>query len=53
MYVRLSDIPVGATVEVTLPMDNTDGRIAQLKAFSVASFSNLVPIGNLSVFPSQ
>ncbi len=53
MFVAVKDVPVGATVEVTLPVDNSRGDIAQLKAFPVASFSNLVPLGIASCFPKQ
>jgi hypothetical protein len=53
LYVTIEDIPVGATVKVTLPVDNTKGEITQLKAFPIASFSNLVPVGATSCFPVQ
>ena len=53
MWVSIRDLPVGATIEVTLPVDNIDGTIAQLKAFSIASFSNLVPLGSAVSFPAQ
>lgn len=53
MYVNVRGIPVNAAVEVSLPVDNTDGKAAQLQAFSVESFSNLTPQGAASVFPAQ
>ena len=52
LYVSVEDIPVGATVKITLPVDNTNGDIAQLKAFTFASFDMLIPLGEASVFPS-
>ncbi len=51
-YVTVKE-PVGGTVEVTLPVDNSGGNIAQLKAFAVRSFGGLEPIGNLVSFPAQ
>lgn len=51
-YVTVKE-PVGGTVEVTLPVDNSGGNIAQLKAFAVRSFGGLEPIGNLVTFPAQ
>lgn len=53
MYVEVSDLPAGATVKVTLPLKNTDGGIAQLKVFPIASFENLIPLGTAASFPSQ
>ena len=50
VYVEAEDIPVGVTIRITLPVDNADGTIMQLKAFPVASFSNLMPLGATSVF---
>lgn len=44
MYAFVEASP-GATVKVTLPMDNKDGKIAQLKAFAVSSFSDMSPMG--------
>lgn len=53
LYVSVEDVPVGATIKVTLPVDNTKGDIALLKAFTIASFSNPVPIGAAVSFPAQ
>ena len=53
LYVSVEDFPVGATVKVTLPVDNSKGDIALLKAFTIASFSNPVPIGAAVSFPAQ
>lgn len=53
MYFSAEDAPIGVTMQITLPVDNTKGEIAQIKAFPVASFSNLVPIGAASCFPAQ
>ena len=50
MWVSVEDLPVGATIKVTLPVDNSDGKIANLKAFTVASFSNLTPLGEAVSF---
>ena len=52
MWVTVEDLPIGATISVTLPVDNDDGTIAQLKAFTIASFSNLVPLGTTASYPA-
>lgn len=53
MWVSIEDLSVGSTCKVTLPVDNTVGKIANLKAFTVASFSNLTPLGDVVSFLSQ
>ena len=53
LYASVEDVPVGATVKITLPVDNSKGDIALLKAFTIASFSNPVPIGAAVSFPVQ
>ncbi|MBE7004677.1 MAG: Ig domain-containing protein [Ruminococcaceae bacterium] len=53
LYANIEDVPVGATVKITLPVDNSKGDIALLKAFTIASFSNPVPIGAAASFPAQ
>jgi len=50
MWVSVEDLPIGATIKVTLPVDNADGKIENLKAFTVASFSNLTPLGEAVSF---
>ena len=51
MYVTVKE-PLGGTVEVTLPVDNSGGNIAQLKAFAVNSFADMSMIGNPVSFPA-
>lgn len=50
MWVSVEDLPIGATIKVTLPVDNSDGKIENLKAFTIASFSNLTPLGEAVSF---
>ena len=50
MYVTVKE-PIGGTVEITLPIDNSAGNIAELKAFAVSSFSDLAPLGASVSFP--
>ena len=50
LWVGLEDVPVGSTIRFTLPLDNSSGQIANLKAFSIASFSDLTPLGNTVSF---
>lgn len=51
MYVTVEE-PTGATVKITLPVDNTGGNITQLKAFAVDSFATMKAIGNPVSFPA-
>jgi len=51
MWVSVKDIPVGTTIEVVLPVDNSDGIIAQLKAFSVSTLGEPIPLGVANCFP--
>ncbi|MBR2476608.1 MAG: leucine-rich repeat domain-containing protein [Clostridia bacterium] len=53
MYIRSKDVPKGSTMEFFLPVDNTNGDIARLKAFSWASFGSLVPVSNSVSFPAE
>lgn len=53
MWVSIEDLSVGATCKVTLPVDNSDGKIENLKAFTVASFSNLTPLGDVVSFLTE
>lgn len=53
LYVEVEDIPLGTTIKITLPVDNTNGEIAQLKAFTIASFSNPIPLGAAVSFSAQ
>lgn len=50
MWVSVEDLPAGATIKVTLPVDNSDGKIANLKAFTVASLFNPSPLGETVSF---
>lgn len=43
VYVTVKET-VGATVEVTLPIDNAAGNIAELKAFAVSSIGGYTPV---------
>ncbi len=52
MYVMAEDVPVGATLKLTLPVDNTAGRIASLKAFCWATLGSLLPMGGTVTFPA-
>ena len=45
MYITTKDVPVGSTIEIAIPVDNTKGNIATLKAFCWDSFGTFVPLG--------
>ncbi len=53
MWVSIEDLPVGATSKITLPVENSDGKIANLKAFSIASFTDITPLGEAVSFLTQ
>ena len=46
LFVSRYVFDLGETVRVSLPLDNSDGKIANLKVFTVAPFSNMTPLGN-------
>ena len=52
MYFSLRNVTEGATAEITLPVENAAGDVAELKAFAVPSFRDLKPLGPVSVFPA-
>ena len=52
LWLTLDEVPVGAAIKVTLPVDNRSGRIANLKAFVVSSVLSPVPMGNAVSFGS-
>ena len=52
MWVQTDAAP-GVTVRVTLPIDNGDGDIKELKAFAVTSFNDWTPLGNIVSFPEK
>ena len=53
MYVNMEDVPVGSTVKLTLPIDNTNGNVEKLKSFCWDSFASMEPLGNAAVFPVE
>mgnify|MGYP004721361277 CR=1 FL=1 len=52
LWLTLDEVPVGAAIKVTLPVDNRSGKIANLKAFVVSSVLSPVPMGNAVSFGS-
>ena len=46
MYFSVEDLTEGTTFKVSLLIDNQDGSIKKIQAFSIESFSRFVPIGN-------
>ena len=51
MYVSVEE-STGTTVKITLPVENSGGAIQQLKAFVVASFADMTPLGTAVSFPA-
>ena len=50
LWVSVEDLTPGATIKVTIPMDNPNGRITNLKAFVVNSFADPTPMGTVISF---
>ena len=52
LYVKVEDMPVGATIELTIPVRNDNKDIAQVKAFFISSFTDFRPLANYISFPT-
>lgn len=52
LWLTLDEMPLNMALKVTLPVDNSDGKIASLKAFVVSSILSPVPMGNAVSFGS-
>lgn len=52
LWLTLDEMPLNMALKVTLPVDNSDGKIANLKAFVVSSILSPVPMGNAVSFGS-
>ena len=44
LYASFKGLNVGAEIELTVPLDNTDGTVKTLKAFTFKGFSDLTPL---------
>ena len=53
LYVKTKNVPVGSTLELTVPVQNAYGTVAQLKAFLVSSVGDLMPLGSSVSYPSR
>lgn len=53
MYIQTEDVPTDSTIKLSIPVDNTNGDVAKLKAFCWESFSSLTPMGNSVSFPTE
>ncbi len=53
MYIQTEDVPIGSTIKLSIPVDNSKGDIAKLKAFCWESSSSLTPMGNSASFPTE
>ena len=52
LWLTLEKMPAGGEVKVTIPLDNSGGKIANLKAFVVSSVTSFIPVGNAVSFGS-
>lgn len=52
LWLTLDEMPLDMALKVTLPVDNSDGKIANLKAFVVSSILSPVPMGSAVSFGS-
>ena len=53
MYIQTEDVPTGSTIKLSIPVDNSNGDVAKLKAFCWESFASLTPMGNSASFPAE
>jgi hypothetical protein len=53
MYIQTEDVPAGSTIKLSVPVDNSKGDIATLKAFCWESFNSSAPMGNSVSFPAE
>ena len=53
MYIQTEDVPTGSTIKLSIPVDNSKGDVAKLKAFCWESFASLTPMGNSASFPAE
>ena len=50
VWLTLDEMPLNMALKVTLPVDNSDGKIANLKAFVVGSILSPAPVGSAVSF---
>ena len=53
MYIQTEDVPTGSTIKLSIPVDNSKGDVAKLKAFCWESFGSMTPLGNSASFPAE
>ena len=53
MYIQIEDVPTGSTIKLSIPVKNSNGDVAKLKAFCWESFDSLTPMGNSASFPAE
>ena len=53
IHEQTEDVPKGSTMKLSIPVDNTSGDVAKLKAFCWESFGSLSPMGNSASFPAE
>lgn len=50
--IQTEDVPTGSTMKLSIPVDNSNGDVAELKAFCWDSFGSMTPLGNSASFPA-
>lgn len=53
MYVSAEGVQTGATVKLTVPVNNSDGDISRLKALCWSSLDSMIPIGDEAVYSNR
>lgn len=53
MYISVEDMPIGSTFKLSIPVDNSKGDVAKLKAFCWESFNALTPLGKSVSYPAE
>ena len=53
MYRKIEGAYKGANFSLSIPVDNTEGDVAKLKAFCWESFGSMIPMGDSVSFPAE
>ena len=53
MYIQTEDVPTGSTIKLSIPVDNSKGDVAKLKAFCWESLSSPKPLGDSVSFRTK
>lgn len=52
-HLNAENISIGSTINISVPVDNTDSDVAKIKVFCWKSFDSMIPMGNSKCFPIE